>query len=178
MARGVLGWRVAAWAALAVAAPTGTVAQQASIGARANVSIIALSIAGARDLDFGTVTAGTPVNVDPRVSLTAGKFQINGIPFAQFQMTFTLPTSLQRAAGPQTMPIGFGPSAACGRNTDVQATCVYFDPANPMLARIRLSFPPNNNYFVWVGGTVTPALSQAPGLYQGAVTATVAYTGN
>jgi hypothetical protein len=29
-----------------------------------------------------------------------------------------------------------------------------------------------------VGATVSPGVAQAPGVYQGAITATVAYTGN
>jgi hypothetical protein len=177
-----MGWRrLVPFGGLALALlarPSATAAQQASINASAQVSIIALSIAGTQNLDFGTVASGTPVTIDPRTSVSAGRFQINGFPFAQFQLTFTLPAVLQRFPGPATMPVSFGATSGCGRPTNVQATCGYFNPANPFLGRIRLAFPPNNNYFVWVGATVSPGVAQAPGVYQGAITATVAYTGN
>lgn len=170
-------WR--AWgAALALGWPTAAPAQQATVTASASVSIIQLSIAGTQTLNFGTVAQGVPASVDPRSAVNAGMLQINGFPFAQFQLTFTLPIVLQRFPGPASMPVSFGPASACGRTTNVQATCAYFDPAGPFVGRIRLAAPPNNNYFVWLGGTVAPGAAQAPGAYQGTVTATVAYTGN
>jgi hypothetical protein len=156
--------------------PLGAAAQQASILASANVPGIALTIAGTRDLDFGTVPQGTPVTVNPQTAATAGHFQVNGRPNAEFQLTFTLPAMLQ--SGGFSMLIAFGPAAACGRITNVQATCTPFDPAAGLTARIRTAGPPDNNYFVWMGGTVTPGSGQAGGAYQGTITATAAYTGN
>jgi hypothetical protein len=152
--------------------------QQASITASANVNILALSIAGTRNLDFGNVPLGVPVTVNPRTSATSGSFLIHGFPFAQFQLTFTLPAVLQRFPGPATMPISFGAQSGCGATTNNQAGCAFFNPANPFIARIRLAFWPNNTYFIWIGGTVNPGVTQAGGVYQGTITATVAYTGN
>jgi hypothetical protein len=153
-------------------------AQQASITANAQVSVIALSIAGTQNLDFGAVPQGVPTAVSPRTSLNAGRFIIHGFPFAQFQLTFTLPPALLRFPGPAIMPITFGANSACGLTTNVQANCAFFNPATPLTTRIRLALWPNNTYFVWLGATVTPGVAQAGGIYQGTVTATVAYTGN
>jgi hypothetical protein len=162
--------------ALLLGRPSHGAAQQASIPVSANVPGIALNIAGTQDLDFGTLVQGIPVTVNPQTAVNAGSFQINGRPNAEFQVSFTLPAALQ--SGAVTLPIAFGPAAACGRITNVQATCTTFDPAVGRTARIRTAGPPNNNYFVWVGGSVTPAPSQPGGIYQGTITATAAYTGN
>jgi Domain of unknown function (DUF4402) len=156
--------------------PSDGAAQQGSIPVSANVPSIALTIAGTRDLDFGPVVQGIPVTVDPQTAAAAGSFQINGRPNAEFQLSFTLPAALQ--SGAFSLPISFGPASACGRITNVQATCATFDPAVGRTARIRTAGPPNNNYFVWVGGTVTAAPGQPGGIYQGTITATAAYTGN
>jgi hypothetical protein len=103
---------------------------------------------------------------------------MTGFPIAEFELTFALPAVLQRLSGPGTLPISFGPTSGCGRTTNVQATCGYFNPAVPFRSRFRLAFPPNNTYFVWLGATITPTLTQLNGVYQGTITATVVYTGN
>jgi hypothetical protein len=165
--------------AAALGRPAAAAAQQGSITARATVpSWVALTIAGTQSLDFGTVVAGAPVTIDPRTSLSAGRFQMTGFPIAEFELTFALPAVLQRLSGPGTLPISFGPTSGCGRTTNVQATCGYFNPAVPFRSRFRLAFPPNNTYFVWLGATITPTLTQLNGVYQGTITATVVYTGN
>jgi hypothetical protein len=162
--------------ALLLGRPSEGAAQQGAILARANLPGIALTIAGTQDLDFGNVVQGIPITVNPQTAANAGRFQLNGRPNAEFQISFTLPAALQ--SGALTLPIAFGPASACGRTTNVQATCTTFDPAVGRTARIRTAGPPNNNYFVWVGGTLTPAPGQPGGIYQGTITATAAYTGN
>jgi hypothetical protein len=161
-----------------LARPSAAAAQQGSINASAQVSLIALSIAGTQNLDFGSVGAGVPVTVNPQTNVNAGRFILQGFPFfqPQFQLTFTLPTELQRFPGPATMPISFGPTSGCARNTNVQATCAFFNPATGLIARFPFAFPAR--YYVWLGGTVSPGASQPGGVYQGTITATVAYTGN
>jgi hypothetical protein len=158
------------------ARPSATAAQQASINASAQVSLIALAIAGTQNLDFGSVAAGVPVTVNARTDVNAGRFVLQGFLFAQFQLTFTLPTQLTRFPGPATMPIAFGATSACARNTNVQATCAFFNPATGLIARFPIAFPAR--YYVWLGGTVSPGAGQPGGVYQGTITATVAYTGN
>jgi hypothetical protein len=156
--------------------PAGLAGQTGSITATATVTVFALSINGTGNLNFGNVPQGTLLTIDPRTSVNAGRFHLGGFLFLQFRLTFTLPTELQRFPGPVTMPISFGPNSGCARPTNVQATCAYFNPANPFIARFPFAFPAN--YYVWLGGTVNPAVNQPGGVYQGTITATVAYTGN
>jgi hypothetical protein len=151
-------------------------AGQASITASANVTTFALSINGTGNLNFGNVAQGVAATIDPRTSVNAGRFHLGGFLFLQFRLTFTLPAQLQRFPGPATMPISFGATSGCARPTNVQATCTYFNPANPFIQRFPFAFPAH--YYVWVGGTVNPAVNQPGGVYQGTITATVAYTGN
>lgn len=147
----------------------------ASIQAVANVSTIALSAGFVQELDFGVVVAGAPTTIDPRSGL-AGAFVIHGTRNAEIQVTITLPAAL--TLGGSSMPIAFGPNAGCHRNRNQLNNCTYFDPAAPLIVRIRNQNPPDNHYWVWIGGTVTPAPAQPGGTYAGNITLTAAYTGN
>lgn len=168
--------RLAALACLPLVLPAAVAAQgSASIQAVANVTTIALSAGFMQELDFGIVVAGTPTTIDPRSGL-AGTFVIHGTRNAEIQITLTLPAAL--ALGPSSMPIAFGATAGCHRNRNQLNNCTYFDPAVPLVVRIRNQNPPDNHYWVWVGGTVTPALAQPGGTYSGNITLTAAYTGN
>ena len=149
----------------------------ATITALAEVSNVALAVASLRDLGFGTVVPGAPVSVSPATSAVAGKFELHGARNAQFSATFTLPTALQAGLGGPTMPIAFGAGAGCHYDRDQQSKCATFNPASGLIQRIRNNPPPNDSYFVWIGGTVTPGASQAAGVYQGTVTLTASYTG-
>jgi hypothetical protein len=44
--------------------------------------------------------------------------------------------------------------------------------------RIRNQNYPNNTFYVWIGGTVSPSAAQNPGVYLGTIQLSVAYTGN
>ncbi|GIW52291.1 MAG: hypothetical protein KatS3mg081_1646 [Gemmatimonadales bacterium] len=151
-------------------------AQSASIVALANVSNTALSVGWNSELDFGDVVQGVPVTVDPKTSANAGEFEIHGARRAEIQITMALPSVLTR--GSFTLPISFGPNAGCHRNRKPRNACSYFDPATVLIVRIRNANPPNNTYFVWIGGTVNPSPSQPGGLYTGTITLSVSYTGN
>jgi hypothetical protein len=150
-------------------------AQSASIAATATVTQTGLSVGWRRELDFGNVTQGVPATVDPR-SASAGKFEIHGTRNAEIRITALLPSFLTR--GPFTLPITFGNNSGCHRDRDQQNQCAYYNPANPLIVRIRNQNPPNNTYFVWIGGTVSPSPSQPGGLYTGTITLSVSYTGN
>jgi len=152
-------------------------AQNASITAAATVSQTALSVVAIANTRFGTVTPGTPVTINPQTSANAGEFEFHGNRNAQINATFTLPTQLTTGTGGYTMPITFGANTACRRNTAVQGGCTRFNPATGFTARLRNQNPPNDTYFVWMGGTVSPAAGQHPGVYRGTITVTAAYTG-
>ncbi len=143
--------------------------------ARATVVTSNIVVNGVRDLDFGTVLGGVPATVLP-TDAGAGSFVITGNPNANITMTFTLPAVLSNTTGPPgtTMPISFGPgSARWLRQQNNPAAGIPFDPSVVTVG--RLGPPPRPFAYVWLGGTVTPAPTQANGLYTGTVVLTVVY---
>lgn len=153
-------------------------AQTASMTVTADVSDVAISIDGAQELQFGTVLPGTPTYVNPQTSAAAGLFEIRGARRAEFTLSMTLPIQLTTGAGPHAMPIAFGSTGACFRDRNQQNQCALYDPAITLVDRLRPNAFPNNTFYVWVGGTVSPSAAQFPGVYAGVITASVAYTGN
>jgi hypothetical protein len=168
---------------LALLVPRWALAQAtalASFTATTTVDNTALVIGQVNGLDFGVVTPGTPTTIGPKNAL-AGKFVIHGVKNAEIQIAFTLPTVLQ--TGIRTMPISFAddPVAGkmgCTRNQDQQANCTTYTPSTVLIARIRNNAPPQNTFYVWIGGKVSPAVGQQPGTYTGVVTMSAVYTGN
>jgi hypothetical protein len=167
---------IAASMGLALLVGRPLVAQSGSLVARAELDATALSVLNVQDLRFGTVTPGLATNVDPRMSANAGKFEIHGARRAEIAVDLSLPPAL--TVGPWSMPIGFGANGACYRNRDQQNLCAYFDPSTTLVTNIRNQNFPNNLVVVWIGGTVSPAVAQFPGVYRGTITLTAAYTGN
>jgi len=169
--------RVLALGALAVAlaGPAAARAQTAVTGARVSITTSALTIGQQRDLIFGTVLPGVPVTVNGR-SANAGQFQINGTRNAEIAVTMTLPTQL--STGVWTMPVAFGANSGCWRRQPAQGGCTFWDPSTVLVRRIRNQNPPNDHFFVWIGGTVTPSATQHTGVYWGTITMSVVYTGN
>ena len=81
------------------------------------------------------------------------------------------------------MPISFADDPiigkfGCQRNQDQQANCTTYTPSTPLVIRIRNNAPPQNTFYVWIGGKVSPAVGQQPGIYTGLVTMSAVYTGN
>ena len=69
------------------------------------------------------------------------------------------------------------PPSACRRNQAAQAGCTRYNPATALVQRIRNQAVPNDTYFVWLGGTVSPAAGQHAGVYRGTITISAYYTG-
>jgi hypothetical protein len=116
----------------------------------------------------------------PKTAL-AGKFVLHGAKNAEARITFALPTLL--TVGPHSMPISFADDPiigkfGCHRNQDQQANCTTYTPSTPLVIRIRNNAPPQNTFYVWIGGQVSPAVGQQPGIYTGLVTMSAVYTGN
>jgi hypothetical protein len=167
--------RLALCTALALAAPPTTAAQaNGTVGVRAVLSTVPLAIVSTSPLDFGPVLPGIATSVNPRTGLNAGEFAVQGLRRADFTATFTLPTEL--AVGPYTMPIVFGAQSGC-QDKDTRGACKFFDPRVPFTGQIANRAAPQNTFFFWLGGTVTPAAGQQPGFYRGTITLQVAYTG-
>lgn len=150
----------------------------ALLTAQVEVSNEPLVIVPLADLRFGQLVPGTPATIAPRTSTGAGKFEIHGLRRAEITFDLTLPTLLRAGAGPYTIPVAFGNTAACHRMTDQQNVCTLFNPSATLTVRLRNRPPPDATVFVWLGGTVSPSPTQFPGIYTATVTATVQYTGN
>jgi hypothetical protein len=171
-----------ALAALALLAVPGRLPGQviASLGATVLIDNTALTIAQLNELDFGVVVPGIPTSIGPKTAL-AGKFVLHGAKNAEARITFALPTLL--TVGPHSMPISFADDPiigkfGCHRNQDQQANCTAYTPSTALVIRIRNNAPPQNTFYVWIGGKVSPAVGQQPGIYTGLVTMSAVYTGN
>lgn len=162
--------------AVALVTPAVARAQSAQTGARVDITTSALTIGNQADVRFGNVVPGVPTTINPRTSANAGQFQVNGTRNAEIAITMTLPTQL--STGFWTMPITFGATSGCWRRQPGQAGCTFWNPSTVLVRRIRNQAPPNDHFFVWVGGTVAPSPTQHTGVYLGTVGISVVYTGN
>lgn len=153
-------------ALMGLAASAGA-AQSANITVTANV-LQAMTVAGTRPLDFGNVFPGVarPVGVG---AATSGLFTLTGQNSANVNVSFTLPTTL--VSGANSLPIGTWTGY---HNTTNNAT-VGGTAFTPSVATTATAFSATGNLFVFIGGTVTPIVSQAAGTYTGIVTLTAAY---
>ena len=147
----------------------------AAIPAEAVVVTVGMAVTTLRDLGFGSVVNGVATTVQP-VAAGAGAWQVSGNPNAFASITFTLPTELTniQALPGSTMPIAFGAGAARWRRaTNDPAGATPFDPATG--ATGRFGPQPNPNLYIWVGGTVSPAVTAKPGIYQGTIVVSLSY---
>lgn len=147
----------------------------ASIPAEAVVVTSGMTIATLRDLTFGTVTAGVGTTVQP-VDAASGAWQVTGGPNAFAAISFTLPsvlTNIQALPG-SVMPIAFSSTSARWRRANSDpAGGNAFNPATG--ATGRFGPPPNPTLYIWIGGTVTPAPTAKPGIYQGTIVVSLVY---
>ena len=145
------------------------------VAADAVVVTTGMTIATMRDLNFGTVIKGVATTVAPAAA-TAGEWQVSGSANAFVVISFTLPTTLTniQALPGSTMPIAFNATSAIWRRaTNNPAGGNVFNPAVGNVG--RLGPPPNFNMFIWLGGTVNPAPTAKPGIYQGNVVVSLIY---
>ncbi|MGH7658258.1 MAG: hypothetical protein ACREL6_08480, partial [Gemmatimonadales bacterium] len=134
-----------------------------------------LSVVPVQDLDFGVVIPGVNTSVGPR-SPNAGVWEVTGTPRAYVAISFTLPTVLdnvQTAPG-VTMPISFGNnSARWRRRRPGLGGGQRFNPAAGATGRLGGNARPR--MYVYIGGTVSPGVTQLPGLYQGTIIISLFY---
>ena len=146
-----------------------------SVSANAVVVTVGMTIATLSDLNFGTVIKGVGTTVAP-AALNAGEWQVSGSGNAFVIISFTLPaqlTNIQALPG-STMPISFGATSAIWRrSTNNPAGGTVFNPAVGAVG--RFGPPPNFNMYIWLGGTVNPAPTAKPGIYQGNVVVSLIY---
>ena len=164
-------------AAIVLAFPTRAIAQGGSgtFSADAVVVTVGMTIATIQDLSFGTVLRGVATTVAPAAA-TAGQWQITGNPNAFVTIAFTLPTVLTniQALPGSTMPISFGLTSALWRRANNNpAGATAFSPALGTLG--RFGPPANPTVYIWIGGTVNPAPTAKPGIYQGTIILSLTY---
>ncbi|MHB1328360.1 MAG: hypothetical protein ACYC2K_09175 [Gemmatimonadales bacterium] len=122
------------------------------------------------DLELGTVISGTTTSIGP-AQAGAASWRIHFTLLAVLpSFELTLPSELSRVGGGATMPISF--CATCGlyraNNTTPGGTT--FNPNGSVgLGIISLG----TNIYVWLGGSVSPPLSQMAGSYTGTVVLTL-----
>ncbi|HET8712265.1 MAG TPA: DUF4402 domain-containing protein [Gemmatimonadales bacterium] len=146
-----------------------------TVAADAVVVATGMTVATLRDLNFGSVIKGVATTVAP-TALNAGEWQVNGSANAFVVISFTLPTELTniQALPGSTMPISFNAtSARWNRANNNAATANPFNPATGAVG--RFGPPPNPTMYIWLGGTVNPALTAKPGIYQGTVVVSLVY---
>lgn len=152
-------------AILSLAASTAQ-AQSANITATA-VVFQAMTVTGARTLDFGNVFPGVAKTIAVAAA-TSGRFDLTGQNSANVNVSFTLPANL--TSGANNLPIGTW--TGCTNATNTTTGCTSFTPS---ASTTSTAFSGVGALFVWVGGTVTPGGAQAAGTYNGTVTLTAAY---
>ncbi len=167
--------RIAAAAALVgllgMSSLTASAAAQAtaSIAATANVTgFVPLTAAGVNDLDFGSVTAGTP-KAPTSLSANAGRFNISGQASTAVTVSFTLPTVLTGPAA-ATIPITFSSTDGLLWSA-FPTTFTTFNPNAPFFTTTSGS----GSLVIGISGTVSPPLATTTGIYSGTVTLTVTY---
>jgi hypothetical protein len=128
-------------------------------------------VTGLRDLDFGVVVPNVPSSVAPSDPIRSGRFYVRHLINHQVQLTFTLPTRLNRVGGGTNMPISFGTTDAIAQGTAASSQPVTFNPNNPMTFTLGTSA----DFYVNLGGRVAPRNSQPVGSYQGTVTLTCVF---
>jgi spore coat protein U-like protein len=158
-------------AAAILAVPAAASAQNtADVTATANV-LTPITVTNIADLDFGDVLPGIATTVAP-ADVDAGRFQISGSGVSEVQLAFTLPTELDHATSASTLPLSFGGSSAGLGTLGIIAST--FDPAAGLTTNLSAISPLD----VFIGGTVTPTVTQEAGAYSGTITLTVTYTGS
>ena len=147
----------------------------ATVTADAVVVTTGMTLSTLQDLNFGSVIKGAATTVQPTAA-TAGTLQVTGSANAFVVISFTLPTQLTniQALPGSTMPISFNAtSARWNRANNNAAAGTPFNPAAGAVG--RLGPPPNPNMYIWIGGTVNPAATAKPGIYQGNVIVSLIY---
>ncbi|HYF38459.1 MAG TPA: DUF4402 domain-containing protein [Gemmatimonadales bacterium] len=130
--------------------------------AQASAQVTAL-----RNLAFGTIVSGTTTSVS-KTSVSAAQWSIAGTFLAGGTFQLTLPTTL---TGPGTaIPITFSATDGLRNTANNPATGTTF---NPSTTQTIPAAPLSTTIYVWLGGSVSPPLNQAPGNYSGNVVLTV-----
>ncbi len=131
----------------------------------------AQTVRAQRDLRFREMLPGVPESLTWD-NADAARFRIQGARNLEILITLLLPPTMIGPGAP--IPLTFASTDAAWGRTNNTSSGTLFDPNLPLI----VSFTNRRRIFVWLGGTASPSVSQAPGSYSGTITLTVAYTGN
>jgi hypothetical protein len=155
--------------ALAISGATAARAQSNTNTIQANAQVqTPINVAAGQPLVFGNVFPGVNKVVGPNDLTDAGRFDVTGQGSTPVTLSFTLPATL--SAGGPTMPIDQFQAIRADDNAQL-VNGAFFSPGASNAATLGAL----GTLFVWVGARVTPAVSQAAGLYTGDITLTVVY---
>lgn len=129
------------------------------------------SVTGIRDLAFGPVIRGVQTSVAPNDPIRSGRFYVRHILNRQVQLRFNLPTRLARVGGGGNLPISFSGTDAIAQGTAPTSNPVTFNPNNTQTFTLVSSA----DFFINLGGRVSPAANQATGNYLGTIVLTVTF---
>lgn len=128
-------------------------------------------VTGVRNLAFGVVIRGVQTSVSPSDPIKSGRFYVRHQLNRQVRLRFTLPTQLARVGGGGNLPISFGATDGIAQGTAGSSVPVTFNPNNQQTFTLVTSA----DFYVNLGGRVSPAANQATGNYQGTVTLTCTF---
>ena len=129
------------------------------------------TVTGIRDLVFGVVIRGVQTTVSPNDPIRSGRFYVRHVLNRQVRIRFTLPTQLARVGGGGTLSINFRNNDAVARGTGPGSVPVTFNPHAPQTFNLVTSA----DFFVNLGGRVSPAANQPTGNYRGTVVLTCTF---
>jgi hypothetical protein len=129
------------------------------------------SATGVRDLTFGTVIRGVQTSVAATDPVKSGRFHVRHVQGRQVRLQLTLPNRLDRVGGGGTMNINFGPRDAVALGTAPSSVPFAFNPQANRLFTLDAS----PDFYLNLGGRVSPAAGQAAGTYTGTVVLTAIF---
>jgi spore coat protein U-like protein len=129
-----------------------------------------ISVTGMRDLAFGAVIVGIPSTVAPSDPLRSGRLRITAPAGSRLKLDFSVPNRLDGPGGSR-LPIKFNNSDAIALGNAPGSVPVVLDPNPKAITRYQMGA--STAVDIFLGGTVTPAGTQAPGNYVGTITLTV-----
>lgn len=170
-------WLVTAILLIVIGLASPVQAQESAINQATATVLSALTILGNRNLAFGSVTPGLNKSVDKATVGFAAEWEIVGIAGSEISITFGLPANLTLIDSTVVMPISFTNTDASfedGTGSGQTSPAGLISPLGPGAERLGAA----GTLFIWLGGTVSPGLTQTGGNYAADLILTIAYTGS
>ena len=129
------------------------------------------SVVGVRDLNFGPVIRGVQTSVVPTDPIRSGRFYVRHVINGKVQLKFNLPNNLLSVGSGGNLPIRFGTTDAVAQGTAPGSVPLVFDPNQNQTYTLTGSA----DFYINLGGQVSPRANQAPGDYRNTLTLTCTF---